>query len=313
MYDTVTMRLRGYDVPGVSFLDETALYLDEITGVYEHKGGIYTVIGSLGGLTVSLDERSARISKGSLCKWYLGDNIAEMGRGDTKRAIERLSDELHLPMSRATVTRLDVAHNLIMKHPPGVYFSHLGALRYATRLQEPEGIYYKQGAGRLAFYDKLREAKAGGGDLPPICTGHNILRYERRFQKRLPHYLQEPEITAAILYDEAFYMKVTDMWLKAYRDISKINDITINPEAMKSKKEFERAARLALVEKFGGEAAIMDLIKEMQGRGDLTKKQAFDMRRAVKEACNSSMSLTVENEAMAELDKKITEAAAYYR
>ncbi len=313
MYDTVNMRLRGYDVPGVSFLEETALYLDEITGHFEHQNGLHVVIGKLGCLTVSIDEAAARVGKGSLCKWFLGDNVQEMGRGDTKRAIEKLSDTLHLPMERAAVTRLDVAHNLLMRYPPGVYYNHLGGLRYATRLQEPEGIYYKQGAGRLAFYDKTRESQKNGGKLPEICTGNNILRYERRFDKRLSHYLQEPEITAATLYNEAFYIKVVKMWLQAYRAIDKINDITINPEAMKSKKEFDRAARLALVEKFGGEAALLEQIKEMQQRGDITKKQAFDMRKTVKEACLSGMSLFAQSDVIAELDRKVTEAAAYCR
>lgn len=300
-------------MPGVSFLEETALYLDEITGQFEHQNGLHVVIGKLGCLTVSIDEAAARVGKGSLCKWFLGDNVQEMGRGDTKRAIEKLSDTLHLPMERAAVTRLDVAHNLLMRYPPGVYYNHLGGLRYATRLQEPEGIYYKQGAGRLAFYDKAKETQRGGGQIPEICTGNNILRYERRFDKRLSHYLQEPEITAATLYNEAFYIKVVKMWLQAYRAIDKINDITINPEAMKSKKEFDRAARIALVEKCGGEAAMMDIIKEMQQRGDIDKVQAHRLKKTVKEACLSGVGLFVQSEVITELDQKVTEAAAYYR
>lgn len=313
MYDTVNMKLNGYDVPKVSFLEETPIYLDVITGHFEGQNGFHVVMGKLGCLTVSIDEAAVRVKQGSLCKWFLGDNVKEMGRGDTKRAIEKLSDTLHLPMERAAVTRLDVAHNLLMKYPPGVYYNHLGGLRYATRLQEPEGIYYKQGAGRLAFYDKTKEVQRGGGPIPEICTGNNILRYERRFDKRLTHYLQEPEIKAATLYDEAFYIKIENKWLQAYRDIEKIKEITINPEAMKSKKEFDRAARLALVEKFGGEAALMEQIKEMQQRGDITAKQAFDMRKAVKEACLSGMSLFAQNDVIAELNQKITEAAGYYR
>lgn len=313
MYDTAKMRLMRYDVPGVSFLEDTALYLDEIAGHFEARNGLHVVIGKLGCLTVSIDEAAVRVKQGSLCKWFLGDNVQEMGRGDTKRAIEKLSDTLHLPMDRAGITRIDIAHNLLMRYPPRVYFNHLGGLRYATRLQEPEGIYYKQGAGRLAFYDKTKETQKGGGQIPEICSGNYILRYERRFDKRLPHYLQEPEITAATLYNEAFYIKVGKMWLQAYRAIDKINDITINPDVMKSKKDFDRAARLALVERFGGEAELLEQIKEMQQRGDITKKQAFDMRKNVKEACLSGMSLSVQSDVIAELDRKVTEAATYYR
>lgn len=43
-----------------------------------------------------------------------------------------------------------------MTHPPDSYLNHLGLLRYATRLKEPSGLYYKQTNGRLCFYDKNR-------------------------------------------------------------------------------------------------------------------------------------------------------------
>ncbi len=309
MYDTVTMKLSRHEVQGVSFLEETSQYLDEITSTYE-RGGVFGVVGRVGGLTVSLDEGAARVTRGSLCKWHLGDNVHELDRAETGRAIERLSDTLHLPIERAAVTRLDVGHNLFMQHPPEVYFNHLGVLRYASRLEEPSGVYYKQGSGRLAFYDKAREARAAGGYVPEVCRTENILRYERRFTKWLSHYLQEPRVTAADLSEERFYSKVSGMWLQSYRDIHKVKLITINPEAMRSKKEFDKAARLALVEKVGGEAAMLEQIQEMQRRGDITKKQAYDMRKTVKAACVSGMGLTVQSDAVTELDRKIAEAAA---
>ncbi len=56
--------------------------------------------------------------------------------------MRHMSDTLHLPMDKATVTRLDVARNLIVQHLVDVYFNHLGALKYARRLVEPSGLYY---------------------------------------------------------------------------------------------------------------------------------------------------------------------------
>ena len=54
-------------------------------------------------------------------------------------------------MSKATVIPLDIAQNFITKHQPEVYFSHLGILKYATRLQEPNGIYYSQTGGFVSM------------------------------------------------------------------------------------------------------------------------------------------------------------------
>ena len=313
MYDTVYMKLCSYEIPGVSLLEEIPGYLDSVTGEHIFNGSP-VLTGCLGSLGVSIEPGALRINRGSLCKWFLGDNVGKMSRGDTKRAIERLSDSLHLPMYRAIITRFDVAQNLIMKYPAAVYANHLGMLRNATRLQEPDCLYYKQGAGRLAFYDKTKEVMSHrSGEIPEICKSHNILRYERRFEHRLTHYLNEPDITASTLYDERFYIKVVDFWHNAYKDIEKINNISINTEAMRSKRQFDIAARLALVEKFGGEAAFLEILKEKQRQGEVTKKQAFDIRKAIKEACTSGESLTVKSDAIEELDRKIKEAAAYYR
>lgn len=313
MYDTVYMKLCRYEIPGVLLLKEIPGYLDNVTGEHSYKG-FQVLTGYLGSLGVSIDSGALRINRGSLCKWFLGDNVGKMSRGDTERAIERLSDSLHLPMSRAIITRFDVAQNLIMKHPAAVYVNHLGELRNATRLIEPDCLYYRQRAGRLAFYDKTKEVMSHrSGEIPEICKSHNILRYERRFEHRLTHYLNEPDITASTLYDEKFYIKVVDFWHNAYKDIEKINNISINPQAMRSKRQFDIAARLALVEKFGGEAAFLEILKEKQRQGEVTKKQAFDIRKAIKEACTSGESLTVKSDAIEELDRKIKEAAAYYR
>ena len=156
MYDTVHFRITQNEVGGVDFLAETSCFLEDVA---EHTfgDGLTAITGRLGGLRVCLNRFQLKVKDGSLCKWYLGDNYKTMGRGDAKMAIERLSDTLHLPMSKATICRLDIAQNFITKHPPEVYMSHLGLLKYAIRLEEPHGLYYRQTDGRLSFYDKNRE------------------------------------------------------------------------------------------------------------------------------------------------------------
>ena len=103
-----------------------------------------------------------------------GRQFPDVGRGDTQRAIEKLSDTLHVPMSKATVIPLDIAQNFITKYQPEVYFSHLGILKYATRLQEPNGIYYSQTGGRLCFYDKNREQKSHREPILELYEGRNV-------------------------------------------------------------------------------------------------------------------------------------------
>lgn len=82
---------------------------------------------------------------------------------------------------------------------------------------------------------------------------------------------------------------------------------------MTSKQQLYKMGILSMVERVGGEVEMIAQINEAQKRGDLTAKQAFDLRQAVKDACKAREGLTEPSEAITELDKKIAEAIRYYR
>jgi hypothetical protein len=313
MYDTVNSKLHNADAGTVDFLQETPCYLDSDTIGFHEWNGEHFITGNVGNLKVSISKHQVKVKDGSLCKWYLGDNFKAMGRSDVQRAIERLSDTLHLPMNKATVTRLDVAQNFIVKHPIEVYLNHLGMLKYATRLVEPNGLYYKKSGGRLCFYDKNREQKAKNEVIPELYKGRNVLRYEQRYTQRVAAQLGVNNVTGATLYDEAFYMDIIQRWRDTYKAIDKINDITLNFQAMTSKQQFYKMGVLSMVERIGGEVEMINQITEAQKRGELTAKQAYDLRQTVKAACSTKEGLTIPNEAMEELNKKIMDAARFYR
>jgi len=311
MYDTIYFRLTQGEVQGFDFLAETPCYLEDVA---EHTFSDGVVIsGNVGNLKVSLNRFQVKVKDGSLCKYYLGDNFKTMGRKDTQRAIEKLSDELHLPMSLAAVTRIDVAQNFCTKYPPDVYFYHLGLLKYATRLQEPNGVYYSQTGGRLAFYDKNKEQKSKREDVPELYEGKNVLRYEQRYTKRIARQFGLLEVTGSTLFDEAFYIGILTRWRDTYKQIQKINDVVFNFEAMKTKQQLYRMGVLSLIEQAGGQIEMLTQINEAQKRGELTKKQAFDLRATIKDVCQVRNGLTAPNEAIKELDKKVNEAIRFYR
>ena len=70
---------------------------------------------------------------------------------------------------------------------------------------------------------------------------------------------------------------------------------------------------LSLIERAGGEIKILEQIEEQKQLGNITRKQAHDLRQAIKEACQTKKGLIIENEAIKELDKKIKEAVMFYR
>lgn len=295
----------------MDFLAETPCYLENV-GEHNYNDEI-EITGSLKGLKISLNRYQMKIKDGSLCKWHLGDNFQTLGRGDTQRAIESLSDALHIPMNKATVTRLDIAQNFITRYPPEVYLSHLGILKYATRLQEPNGIYYSQTGGRLCFYDKNREQRNNKEPIPELYEGRNVLRYEQRYTNRIASQLKVGEITGAMLYNDAFYIALLKRWKDTYKAIQKINDISLNIQAMRTKQQLYKMGVLSLIEQAGGQLQMIEQINEAQKRGELSKKQAFDLRQAVNEACKIKEGLTIPNEAIQELDKKVSEAVKFYR
>jgi hypothetical protein len=323
MYDSLNFKLRNTDVSNIDFLSETPCHFD-IKGDHVFENGERVISGTLGNVSdnnyfeITVSRNGVNIKNGSLCKFYLGDNFQTLGRGDTQRAIEKLSDTLHLPIDKATVSRLDIAQNFIVRNPVQVYYNHLGELKYGNRSPTTENgkietLYYYQSNGLLVFYDKLKEQRAKRRPIPELYQDRHVLRYEQRYKNRLSKTFNVERVTAAMLYNEKFYIDVCNRWRDNYRAIKKINDITLNFGAMKGKKDLYTMGVLSLVETQGGELAMIAQINEAQKSGKIAKKTAFDMRQAVTEACKCKDGITAQNDAILELDKKVNEAVKFYR
>lgn len=305
MYDTVNFRLTVGDYGGVSFVEETPCYLADVA-THDYNGSI-VITGNLQSLRVSVTPWQVKVKDGSLCKWFLGDNLQTMTRANTQRAIERLSDELHLPMNLATITRLDVGSNLITHHPAEVYFSHLGLLSWSKRLVEPSGLYYSKRDERLCFYDKIKEQRSKREAIPEQCKGKNLLRYEQRYTGHLSRVLKVPPIKGATLYDEEFYHYIINRWAQTYYKINKINDTNLNLNSMGTSRDFDRLCRLAMMERAGGEIALIEQINELRKKGVITSKQAHDIRQKIKRAASLKGEIVTPNENIQELDRLIKE------
>lgn len=313
MYDSVNFRLLQSEAGGTDFISEIPCYLENV-GEHYYDGEV-VITGDLQGLKVSLNRYQLKVKDGSLCKWYLGDNFKTMGRGDTKRAIEKLSDILHLPFDNADITRLDIAQNFIVKHSPEIYLNHLGMLQHYKRCSMAEigSLYYTKADGRLCFYNKNQEQKSKREVIPELYEGRNVLRYEQRYMGRIASQFRVREMKGALLYDEDFYVGVLNCWRDTYMAIQKINDISLNFQAMRTKQQFYRMGVLAMIGQIGGQLQMLGQISEAQKKGELTKKQAHDLRQVVKEVCKEREGVTIKNEAIKELDKKICDAVRYYR
>ncbi|HAC22945.1 MAG TPA: hypothetical protein DCF91_12790 [Porphyromonadaceae bacterium] len=313
MYDTVELKLTKESAPGINFLEEIPCYLSNPSH-HHHENGT-TVTGKLKELTVSVSSFTVRITKGSLCKWFNGDNLGTLQRKTVKEAIGRLSDCLHLPVDKAEVTRLDIAGNLKTAFKPAVYFEHFGQLKGFQRLEQSNGLYYKREREGLmiCMYDKIKEVKKKREDIPELYSKSNLLRYELRYTKGLNKAFNVPELNAEMLYNEDFYIEVINRWHDFYFDIERVNNILINISEMGSVKDLHSMGILALIEKAGGELSFLKQLEISRVKEELTNKQAFSIREAVKKAIKSNTDPVKQAETLSELDKRVKELRRHYR
>lgn len=225
MYDTVNMWMDRVEA-GRGFEGAAALTLSNAKETVNRETGKVWTSGNIEGLRVLIGTAGVSV-KGSLAKFHLTDNTYTLTRRATMEAVCNLSDLLRLDMNKAKVTRIDVAANLIMRHPPERYFDVLGGCRHLDRLALADGTLNYKNRNKdtrkaLIFYDKIRETEQRGGVIPDVFRGSNLLRYESRWERRLPRQLKEADITASTLYDSRFYCKVIDLWSENYFNIEKV-------------------------------------------------------------------------------------------
>ena len=310
--DTINLILRKEQVPNIDLLAEIPLNLTNITsdGISYGKPTIY---GKLSNFDVSINEDRIKIGNASLTKYYLGNSLAMMSRSSIQQAIEKISDDLHLPMKIANVTEFHFPKNLMLNNDVSLYLKYLGNYPRFNRLEQPNGINYTQ-AGKskeVAIYDKIKEIKHHREALPPMYKDRNVIRLESRYRNDLCKQFNLPSITAGLLYDEDFYMQVNDNWYKDYRNIDKLKINKIDMQQVTTKRQMQLLGVLSLVQLEGGKTQALQNLKERQMKGELTKKQYFDLKELIEQS--STMKLqTVESDLILELNQKTKEALKYY-
>jgi len=320
-YDTIGLRLKAIDALNVNFIKETTKYFD-VAGSYKPKNSECRYYhGNLDGLKISTSENGLSIKEGSLCKWYKGNNIETLGRVDTKFAIEKLSDTLHLPMDKAFVHRLDVAKTIPIKYPVCVYLAHLGELKGFKRMPVVnknigEGLYYfpnnKEQNMILIFYDKNAEHGEKGCSIYIHYSNKHLFRFEQRYKSGFSKIFGKL-IRANMLYNRDFYDDIVFRWVEAYKAIQKVNNISLDFTKLQGKRDLYTMGILALVELEGGQLAFLSQIEEARKIGQINNKQVFDIREAINDSCNKlETGFTVMNDCIIELDRKMEKIEKQY-
>lgn len=310
MYDTIHLWLPTEE-GGSYTANQASKSLSLLAEHQKHDGEVY-FSGILNGTyRVNFSEKGVYL-KGSLAKYFLNDNFSTLTRSDCVRAIEKMADELTLPIGQATVTRLDFAQNFLMRYEPEAYYPYLGDCQYYKRLSQPKSVYWKNGTRTKQIYNKVAEAKAKRIDLPEVWKGQKVLRYELRYTSRLPKHLKQPEIKALTLTVEKFYISVVDQWINEYEGIQKLKEINLNLNDMKSPKDFIKQLALMKINEIGQQKT-MEMVEELRAKAVFDKPEYYSrLKRDIREICQTP-NLTTSSDLITELDKKVRSVKKYYR
>lgn len=309
MYDNTDLNYNKSAAPGINLLETIPQYLSKVTSTGNTEFGEY-ITGYLDTLKVKVTGNRVTVSESSICKYYLGDNFKTLSKGDYKRAIEKISDCLHLPFHLANVTRIDLAQNFIMQHESNLYYPYLGESHHYKRLEQNNGLYYNNNLRQLLFYGKVQEQKDKRQPIPELYQNRNVLRFEMRFKSRLRQQFNQPEITAGLLYNENFYRDLVKRWKDEYLAIQKINSKIGVMKPTGSTKEFiENLALFQVLE--AGQPQVLNTIKQWQTIGEIDKHQAQRLRQTIKELTKKTL-YNGGNDLINELNRKVKEAAQNY-
>lgn len=263
MYDTLHIRCKG-DISDIIPL---------LMGVTEiKKGESRCIVGNLKNLRVNQSEYGISI-KGSLSKWFLGNNIETLTRDNTKQAVESLSDTLHLSLKNAQLSRIDFAQNFSMDYKPELYYPYLGVSGRFIRNVWSTTLYYSKTNIVKLFYDKILQCKNCGIKIDESLNLKNLLRFEVRFDKQLPKIFNREFVNVEMLYEESFYKMVFDKWFDEYLNITKIPKLSFQKDVLLKPNDFVKQLTLKGIMDIGGQYEVFELIEEAKKRGQFERPE----------------------------------------
>ena len=278
MYDTLHLCYDFVDNDRPN-TDEIIYKLNEVSYA-EFSGGSTCTYGNLDNLRICIREGELSI-KGSLPKYYYGNNFQTLSQKTTSEAIEKLSDDLNLDINLCKVSRIDLSTNFITTYEPNIYYDYLGNLKRFNRLENPHSIDYRQKSKKLLFYDKVIWAKQTQSMIPLEFQNKNVLRYEMVLNEAVKRYLKLNKITMQDLHGDSMYSRLVEEWYNFYNRIEKkpSKEIVLNTHNIKSPKDFDKELLIHLT-RTKGLGYIDNMIKDLKARNAFTSDEYYSRLNA---------------------------------
>lgn len=314
MYDKVKIWIDRTTMQGIT-PNQIAMLLDNAKEQTDLETGEVKTFGCLDALKVSVFVGGVSVV-GSMPKYLYGNNIYPLDRHTTAEAFEKLGDAMHFNLTDAQVTGLEFGTTYVMKHPVKDYLERLGDISKLVRCPlTASTLYYKhkgkQQPKTLCFYDKAAEEQSKGLVLPTGLQDANLLRYELRYNGKLPRQIGCPVVNVSTLSTPAFYRLLVDRYQNFYYSIAKHNQVKTNiMEDIKTVKDaFDVfVARLISQSSQTQVTGFLDELKDAQVFAD--RKNYTRLKNKIQEI-STKANVTVTDELIRELNDEINNVGAY--
>ena len=274
LYDTVDFVLNQKDVPEIDLLAEVSPYLMDRSDCIGNDGLPY-VRGKYKGYNVYVNTHILKINACSLCKYYYGINMHDFPLEDVRKAIERIGEDLNIPMDKVIVTRLDLAMDLELQRSPIEYFNRMLDLPYFRCHSYSTGITFQTAEKELLFYDKGKEQGS---------NNKNIARCEFRIKKVRRCF--GGSVTASMLYDPSFWNDLLDRFLSCYSKV-KVSKESLPLDKINGIKILKDCALCDYVNRNGFDP-LRSGFKAHVRDGELAQRACKSIIEKIKKCCFSS-------------------------
>ena len=308
MYDSVNTTLSSDEVKGVQFLEYVPQFLSNCSKTTAENYGC-SIIGYIENVKVKVTENDLR-TYGSLSKFFVGNNQYTMTCTDSKLAVEKLCDTLHLPMDKASATRIDFTDNLNMLYTPPTYYPFLGEKTYSRRNQQDNGLYYNGAKQTLFFYGKETEQKRKRIKVIPQLINSCSLRYEYRLTKQINKQLNMFKVDLGSFHKPNFYNLLLEKWKEEYFKIKKINKLMSTLILTGSVKKDMDLMFAMMMKDNNSYLHLLDIVTQSQKGGLITKEQSKRYKDKFRGLNNIG---DFDNSLIDELDNKVLETVEKFK
>jgi hypothetical protein len=309
MIDTIVLASNNFDLGSIDLNNVEDLKTAETNGNICYSGKLDRF---------NLNFWPGHISaRGSLSKYYLGNNVETMSRKDVEKAVEQMSNNLGLDVGNFDVWRVDVGATFRMNHPVSNYLAYLESCPRYTTATYPESRMFRNRQKTLIFYDKgieflKKESKEVKRQLQSrgFRETDNHFRYELQIQKKTKMNLGLREFKAKHLYDEKVYTKLIELWKKEFDKVKKKREIMdFQTEGLIKPKQIKESLACVGLEKLGKQE-ILEMIKRKYYEGEIKKPDYYRMKSMFEQMENR---FGTKSEYIQELEQEVNNRARYCR